>query len=179
MFCNIYGAYFELYLPHKAEGLLSGQNILDSPTKLFIASLAHNTSINDFSYPNVKTEINQNIEYNFRSFFSLFVPLVAISSFLEWRIFYIFLSSTEMIITVFGVWNARNWKREIKQQQNKKIAATPVKGYGLVCANLGNLRVPKASFYLEWFVLKHATAYININLRCKRNSPTVVTSSRY
>ena len=38
MFCYIYGDYFELYVPKKAEGLLNGQNMLDTPIKLFAAT---------------------------------------------------------------------------------------------------------------------------------------------
>ncbi len=30
MFLYIYGDYFELYVPQKVEGLLNGQNMLDS-----------------------------------------------------------------------------------------------------------------------------------------------------
>jgi len=37
--CYLYCDYFELYVPEKVEGLINGKNILDSPTKLFAASL--------------------------------------------------------------------------------------------------------------------------------------------
>ena len=36
MFCYIYGDYFELYTPGKVKDLLSGDNMLDTPTKLLI-----------------------------------------------------------------------------------------------------------------------------------------------
>ena len=36
--CYLYGDYFELYVPKKVEGLVSGINMLDSPVKLFLAS---------------------------------------------------------------------------------------------------------------------------------------------
>src|SRR5580765_2860229 len=39
MFCYIYGDYFELYVPKKVEGLLNGNNLLDSPIKLFGATI--------------------------------------------------------------------------------------------------------------------------------------------
>lgn len=35
----IYGDYFELYAPGKVENLMNGTAILDTPTKLFLASL--------------------------------------------------------------------------------------------------------------------------------------------
>jgi len=38
MFCYIYDDYFELYIPKKVEGMLNGQNMLDSPFKLFAAA---------------------------------------------------------------------------------------------------------------------------------------------
>lgn len=37
-FCYLYGDYFELYVPKKVEGLANGDNMLDSPMKLFIAA---------------------------------------------------------------------------------------------------------------------------------------------
>lgn len=37
--CYLYGDYFELYVPQKTQGLLNGVNMLDSPMKLFAASL--------------------------------------------------------------------------------------------------------------------------------------------
>lgn len=39
MFCYIYGDYFELYVPEKVQGLLNGHNMLDTPIKLFTATL--------------------------------------------------------------------------------------------------------------------------------------------
>jgi hypothetical protein len=40
VFCYIYGGYFELYVPKKVESLMNGQNNLDTPIKLFIATPA-------------------------------------------------------------------------------------------------------------------------------------------
>ncbi|MCR9228331.1 MAG: DUF6326 family protein [Flavobacteriaceae bacterium] len=37
--CYLYGDYFELYTPGKVESLISGHNVLDSPTKLLTASI--------------------------------------------------------------------------------------------------------------------------------------------
>ena len=38
-FCYLYGDYFELYTPNKVNSLISGDNIMDSPTTLLIASV--------------------------------------------------------------------------------------------------------------------------------------------
>ena len=39
MFCYIYGDYFSLYVPKKIEGFINGDTMLDSPQKLFAASV--------------------------------------------------------------------------------------------------------------------------------------------
>ena len=39
MFCYIYGDYFELYVPNKVEGLLNGNNLLNSPFNLLLATV--------------------------------------------------------------------------------------------------------------------------------------------
>ena len=38
-FCYLYGDYFELYTPDKVNSLITGENNLDSPIKLLIASI--------------------------------------------------------------------------------------------------------------------------------------------
>lgn len=38
-FCYLYGDYFELYTPEKINSLITGENVLDSPTKLLIAAI--------------------------------------------------------------------------------------------------------------------------------------------
>ena len=38
MFCYLYGDYFELYVPQKLEGMINGNNLLDSPIKLLVAA---------------------------------------------------------------------------------------------------------------------------------------------
>ena len=37
--CYLYGDYFELYVPNKVSGMISGESMLDSPMKLFAASV--------------------------------------------------------------------------------------------------------------------------------------------
>ena len=115
MFCYIYGDYFELYVPHKVEGLLSGQNMLDSPMKLFIATfLLTLPALMIFLTLMLHPKLTRTLNLIVGVFFTIFVFLVAISSLSEWRIFYIFLSIIEIIITSLVVWNAWNWKKETR-----------------------------------------------------------------
>lgn len=39
MFCYVYGDYFALYIPGQAEELVSGDTLLNSPIKVFAASV--------------------------------------------------------------------------------------------------------------------------------------------
>ena len=38
-FCYLYGDYFELYTPDKVNSLITGDNIMDNPTTLLLASI--------------------------------------------------------------------------------------------------------------------------------------------
>jgi hypothetical protein len=100
MFCYIYGDYFELYVPGKVEGLLSGDNILNTPTKLFLATgmltiPALMISLSVLLSPKVCRILNIIVG----AFFSILMTLIAITSIAEWRGFYVFLAIVETIIT--------------------------------------------------------------------------------
>ena len=38
-FCYLYGDYFELYTPDKVNSLITGDNVIDTPATLLLASL--------------------------------------------------------------------------------------------------------------------------------------------
>ncbi|MFN8303279.1 MAG: DUF6326 family protein [Saprospiraceae bacterium] len=116
MFCYIYGDYFELYVPQKVEGLLNGQNMLDSPAKLFSATFiltipALMISMSMVLKPGLAKWLNVGVGV----FFTLFTLLVGISSMTEWRTFYVFLSFLESVLTAIVVIMAWSWKKEISQ----------------------------------------------------------------
>ena len=111
-FLYIYGDYFELYVPKKVAGLLNGDNMLDSPTKLFIAaflllipSLMVCLSIFLKPFPNRILNICLGI------FYTLFVALVGVSSISDWRTFYVFYAVVEICLTSLIVWFAWRWER--------------------------------------------------------------------
>lgn len=112
MFCYIYGDYFELYVPGKVDGLMNGQNMLDTPVKLFIATCiltvpALMIFISLLLAPGLTKWLNIGVGV----FFTLFTLLVGISSISEWRMFYVFLSFIESMITLLIVWQAWNWRK--------------------------------------------------------------------
>ena len=114
LFCYVYGDYFELYVPEKIDSLVNGVNILDSPTKLLIASIV-------LAIPSVmialsillKPKINRWLNIIFGTLFTLMMLLIAINSLTAWYSFYVFLAILESIITFLIVWYAWKWPRKI------------------------------------------------------------------
>lgn len=112
MFLYIYGDYFELYVPGKAKGLLNGQNLLNTPYKLFFATIILTVpSLMIFLSLMMKPKWNRVLNVSIGVFLTLFTLLVAISSFSEWKIFYVMLSFLESVITSIVVWKAWHWPK--------------------------------------------------------------------
>lgn len=112
-FCYLYGDYFELYTPNKVNSLISGENIMDSPTKLLIASII-------LAIPSVmvalsiflKPKINRILNIIFGILFTIMMIFIGIMSTNEWYLFYVFLAFLESIITALIVWYAWKWPKE-------------------------------------------------------------------
>lgn len=112
MFCYIYGDYFELYVPKKVAGLLDGQNMLDTPMKLFTATFILTIpALMIFLSLMLSPKLTKWLNIGIGIFFTIFTFLVGISSISEWRMFYVFLSLVESFITIAIVWQAWNWKK--------------------------------------------------------------------
>jgi len=112
MFCYIYGDYFELYVPGKTQGLLNGQNLLDSPEKLFVATIILTIpALMIFLSLILPPRSAKWLNIGTGLFFTLFTLWVGISSASAWRAFYVFLSVLESIITAFIVWQAWTWEK--------------------------------------------------------------------
>ena len=106
-FCYLYGDYFELYTPEKVNSLITGENVLDSPTKLLIATII-------LAIPSVmvavsiiiKPKINRILNILFGTLFTLMMLFIAINSLTAWYNFYAFLAILESILTFLIVWHA-------------------------------------------------------------------------
>lgn len=114
LFCYVYGDYFELYVPEKVESLLTGNNILDSPTKLLIASLvlaipAMMIALSVLLNP----KVNRIVNVLFGTIFTLMMLLIGITSITPWYSFYVFLAFIESLITFSIVWFAWKWPKQI------------------------------------------------------------------
>ena len=113
MFCYFYGDYFELYVPGKVEGLIKGNNNLDTPVNLLIATIALVIPAlmivaSVFLAPN----INRILNIISATFFTLVMLVIGYGSISEWYAFYVLLAVIECILTVAIVWQAWNWPEE-------------------------------------------------------------------
>lgn len=112
LFCYIYGDYFELYVPQKVETLLNGQNNLDNPSKLFMATIVLTIpSLMIFLSLVLTPKTTQWLNIGVALLLTLFTLLVGMSSLSEWRIFYVFLSILESVLTMVVVIMAMKWPR--------------------------------------------------------------------
>ena len=110
----IYGDYFELYVPGKVQGLVSGVNMLDSPMKLFYASLllAIPSSMIALSIL-LNQRLSRGLNIATGLLMTVVTTLVGISSIGSWATFsYVFYAAAESIITSVIVWYAWNWPRQ-------------------------------------------------------------------
>lgn len=113
VFCYLYGDYFELYTPEKVNSLLTGSNVLDSPTKLLIASII-------LAIPSVMVglsillnpKVNRVLNLVFGTLFTLMMLLIGFNSLTPWYSFYVFLAFLESLITISIVWFAWKWPKK-------------------------------------------------------------------
>ncbi len=113
MFLYIYGDYFELYVPGKVEGLLNGQNLLNTPYRLLTATLVLTVpSLMICLSMITKPKWNRILNILFGTLLTLLTLVVGILSFTEWRLFYVLLSVLESFVTAMIVWRAWQWPKE-------------------------------------------------------------------
>jgi hypothetical protein len=112
MFCYVYGDYFQLYVPGKVEGLISGKNLLDTPLKLFLASVllvipALLVCLSVFLKPTVSRWVN----ITFGICYTALMTLIALTSWSEWHLFYVFLAVVESLLTLWITIIAIKWPK--------------------------------------------------------------------
>ena len=113
-FLFIYGDYFELYTPGKVDSLITGENILDSPMILLIASgVLAIPSLMIFLSLILKPNLNKWLNVVFGVVFTIMMLLIAIGSLTPWYSFYVFYAVLESILTATIVWKAFKWPKEI------------------------------------------------------------------
>lgn len=118
MFCYIYGDYFSLYVPKKIGSFISGETMLDTPLKLFAASiLMAIPSLMIFLSVALKPEAGRWLNILFGVIFSAIMMLIAITSIAPWWTFYVFLAIVETCLTLLIVWYAWRWPKQASLQK--------------------------------------------------------------
>lgn len=113
MFCYIYGDYFSFYVPKKIEGFIIGDTMLDSPLKLFAASvLMVIPSLMVFLSLVSKPKINKWLNIAFGAIYTAIMLLIAFTSIAPWWTFYVFLAIVESCVTSLVVWYAWTWPKQ-------------------------------------------------------------------
>lgn len=112
--CYLYGDYFELYVPQKTAGLMSGDNLLDSPTKLFLASvLLAIPAVMVFLSIQLMAATNRRVNIVLGVFYTSIMLLIAVTSMTPWRAFYVFLALVESVLTALITWYAIKWPKQL------------------------------------------------------------------
>lgn len=112
--CYLYGDYFELYVPNKTAGLVNGENLLDSPIKLLLASiLLAIPAMMVFLSVLLKPNLNRLLNIFFGLFFTAIMVLIAFTSLTAWKSFYVFLAFLESFITGLIVIYAWKWPKNL------------------------------------------------------------------
>lgn len=115
MFLYIYGDYFELYVPTKTAGLVSGNNLLNTPERLFlVAAILAIPALMIFLSLMLSARPARLLNIGVALFFTLFTLLVGSVSISHWRAFYVFLAMLESVVTALIVWQAWKWGRAEK-----------------------------------------------------------------
>lgn len=118
MFCYVYGDYFSLYVPKKVEDFISGDTLLNSPQKLFAASiLMAIPALMIFLSVALKPRLNRLLNILFGAIYTAIMLLIACTTIAPWWTFYVFLAILESILTATIIWHAWKWPRQ-------KITAT-------------------------------------------------------
>ena len=113
MLCYIYEDYFELYVPQRIERIISGESLLNTPEKLFGASLV-------LIIPALMIFLSILLQPKLSRFFNLIFGIlytalmlwIAINYSDKWLRFAIVFAIIECLITSVIVWYAWKWPRE-------------------------------------------------------------------
>lgn len=114
MCCYIYGDFFSFFVPGRLQNMIDTDAILDSPIKLFAASVL--MTIPSLMIPFsvlLKRSISRWLNIIFGIIFTGIMLLIAFTSSGAWWSFYIYLAIVESILTACIVWMAWKWKMNL------------------------------------------------------------------
>lgn len=120
MCCYVYGDFFSFFVPGRLEKMMETDAILDSPAKLFYASVL--MTIPSLMIPFsvlLRQAISRWLNIIFGTIFTGIMLLIAFTSSGAWWAFYIYFAIVESLLTIAIVYIAVTWK-----PANKPIIST-------------------------------------------------------
>lgn len=112
--CYLYCDYFELYVPKKIEDIINGENLLNSPTKLFTAGVVLTIpAVMVFLSILLKPILSKWLNIIVGMLFTIMMLLIALTFSEVWYTFYLFYAILESLITALIVWLAWKWPKAI------------------------------------------------------------------
>ncbi len=112
--CYLYCDYFELCVPKKIEDIINGENLLNSPTKLFTAGVVLAIpAVMVFLSILLKPMISKWLNIIVGMLFTVMMVLIAFTYSEVWYTFYLFYAILESVITATIVWYAWRWPKVI------------------------------------------------------------------
>jgi hypothetical protein len=112
--CYLYCDYFELYVPKKIEGIISGETLLNSPARLFGAGLLLAIpAVMIFLSILLKPALSKWLNIIVGILFTVMMVLIAFTYSELWYTFYLFYAILESLITAVIVWLAWRWPKVI------------------------------------------------------------------
>jgi len=113
MFCYIYEDYFELYVPKKVERIISGESLLNTPSKLFAASwVLIIPALLIFLSILLKPKLSLLLNIIFGTCYTALMLWIASNYLGKWLSFAVLFAIVESIITAIIVWYAWKWPRQ-------------------------------------------------------------------
>jgi hypothetical protein len=116
MFCYIYGDYFALYIPRQAEKLVNGNTLLNSPIRVFGASvLMCLPSLAIMLTVLARARVARLFNIIFGAIFTAIMVLIAVTSIpiTPEVSAYLFYALLESAITIIIIWHAWKWPTTI------------------------------------------------------------------
>lgn len=112
MFCYVYGDYFALYIPDQAEKLVNGDTLLDSPIKVFAASVLMSIPpLVIVASVMARATLARLLNIIFGIMFTAIMLLIVVTSFpITAEVSaYVFYALLESLITSVIIWQAWKW----------------------------------------------------------------------
>jgi hypothetical protein len=114
MFCYVYGDYFALYIPDQAKKLVNGDTLLDSPIKVFAASVLMSIPpLVIVASVMARATLARLLNIIFGIMFTAIMLLIVVTSFpITAEVSaYVFYALLESLITSVIIWQAWKWPK--------------------------------------------------------------------